>query len=205
MRPDGSGQRKFTNHPVVYHTEKQPTWSPDGSAIAFVADNRDLPWRNSEIYLVDADGSNVRRLTDFVGRDDWPSWSKAGQIAVARGLTDFRPEVFVMGANGGLGARKVTGRYLSFVRLTTSPTVPRAGRAFSVELVVRPGVDGYTDCECHAKLGGQVLFPTETRANGRLRCTWQLSGDATGSVLRGHLLAATGGSEVVRSFSARVK
>ena len=37
-----------------------PAWSPDGSQLAFVS-NRD---GNSEIYVVNADGSNVRRLTN---------------------------------------------------------------------------------------------------------------------------------------------
>jgi Tol biopolymer transport system component len=205
VRPDGSGQRKLTDHPVTFHTETRPAWSPDGSAIAFVAENRHPPVGNWEIYLVDADGTNVRRFTHYVGQDNWPAWSNAGQIAVARGLTGFRPEIFVMGADGGLGARKVTGKHLSFVRMTLSPAVPRAARPFAVELVVRPGIDGYTDVECHAKLGDQVLVdPLLARVKGRLRCVWELPAEATGRWLRGHVLAGTGGSEVVRSFAARV-
>ena len=47
-----------------------PSWSPDGSQIAFGSD-RD---GNSEIYVMDAEGRNTLRLTDNPGRDTAPAW-----------------------------------------------------------------------------------------------------------------------------------
>jgi len=38
-----------------------PVWSPDGQRIAFVSERDNS---SSEIYLMSADGSDVRRLTD---------------------------------------------------------------------------------------------------------------------------------------------
>jgi len=52
-----------------------PTYSPDGSRIAFVstADG------NTEIYLMNADGSGMVRLTRDPGEDVHPSWSPDGK------------------------------------------------------------------------------------------------------------------------------
>jgi TolB protein len=205
MRADGSGQHKLTDHPVSYHSEKRPAWSADGSTIAFVTDNRHPPVGNAEIYLVGADGRNTRRLTYYIGNDDWPSWSPDGQIAIARGLTLFRPEVHVLSARGGLGARKLTGKYLSFASMRMSPAIPRASRPFTVELVVRPAIDGFTDVECRATLGDQLLVDPVVTRRGSLRCAWNLPSYAKGRMLRGVVLASTGGSEVTRTFALRVR
>lgn len=51
-----------------------PAWSPDGRQIAFSSD-RD---GNREIYVMDADGANVRRLTDHPAWDGHPYWSPDG-------------------------------------------------------------------------------------------------------------------------------
>jgi Tol biopolymer transport system component len=55
-----------------------PSWSPDGQHIAFQFRGVSVP--NSKIYIVDADGSGPRRLTDSEdGQHELqPSWSPAG-------------------------------------------------------------------------------------------------------------------------------
>ncbi|MCY7418476.1 MAG: DPP IV N-terminal domain-containing protein, partial [Chloroflexi bacterium] len=67
----------------------QPTWSPDGRRIAFVSDRHpaaDLTWR-SDIYLIDAEGGQVTRVTG--GRGDrtfgQPTWSPDGSLIAAIG------------------------------------------------------------------------------------------------------------------------
>ena len=52
----------------------RPRYSPDGKRIAFTS-HRD---GNAELYLMDADGTNVRRLTDHAERDDYPTWNSDG-------------------------------------------------------------------------------------------------------------------------------
>ncbi|MBI4260474.1 MAG: PD40 domain-containing protein [Actinobacteria bacterium] len=54
--------------------EGSPAWSPDGTRIAFVGEIGDNP----DIWIMDADGSGVVRLTDDPGGDWHPAWSPDG-------------------------------------------------------------------------------------------------------------------------------
>ena len=69
MNADGSGQTPLTED---YDLTLGPTWSPDGTQIAFVAS---VEGGNLEIYVMNADGSNVVRLTDHPADDRHPHWS----------------------------------------------------------------------------------------------------------------------------------
>jgi TolB protein len=55
--------------------EESPAWSPDGKQIAFTS-TRD---GNQEIYVVDASGQNLRRITQDPGLDAHPTWTPDGQ------------------------------------------------------------------------------------------------------------------------------
>jgi len=60
-----------------------PDWSPDGSQIAFQSTGTG----NGDLYVMDADGSNVRQLTSTPEADQGPAWSPDGtQVAFVRGL-----------------------------------------------------------------------------------------------------------------------
>ena len=63
-----------------------PSWSPDGKQLVFTGYDGGL----SDLFLVNADGSNLRRLTNDKYADLMPVWSPDGQtIAFA---TDRGPE-----------------------------------------------------------------------------------------------------------------
>ena len=57
MDADGSNQQRLTDGGAQ---DWWPAWSPDNAQIAFMSD-RDGDW---EIYVMDADGGNLRQLTD---------------------------------------------------------------------------------------------------------------------------------------------
>jgi TolB protein len=90
----------------------EPDWSPDGRRLA-VASYRDRLGRtcfhecslNSEIYVVDADGGHLRRLTTNVANDASPTWSPDGRriafVSDRSGRNDHELELYVVDARGG--------------------------------------------------------------------------------------------------------
>lgn len=83
---------KITQITTGNYDEGQPSWSPDGSKIAFVSNRTADPDRNDndDIYIVDAKaGAQIQQLTTWKGRDSRPSWSKDGKyIAYLRSTSD---------------------------------------------------------------------------------------------------------------------
>ena len=78
-------------------------WSPDGSRIVFTSSRHG----NAELYVMNADGSNLRRLTNHPGADTTPTWSPTGaQIAFVSDRTGS-PQVYIMGADG-TGLTRIT-------------------------------------------------------------------------------------------------
>jgi len=116
MRPDGTGVRRLGEAAGEY-----PAWSPDGTRIAFAS------WggvfRNDpdfDISVIDADGSEEKRLTDSPGTDDWPTWSIDGAriaFASARAADGGQPgsnrHLYLMNAEG-TGQTRLSETYAEF-------------------------------------------------------------------------------------------
>jgi TolB protein len=81
-----------------------PAYSPDGTRIAFMS-TRD---GNAEIYLMNVDGSSVRRLTNHPAIDVTPTWSPSGlQIAFTSDRTGT-PQIYIVSADGLEAPKKIT-------------------------------------------------------------------------------------------------
>lgn len=96
---DGSGLTRLTNGNGI---EREATWSPDGSQIAFASD-RD---GNDEIYLLPVDegaaaaGGEPVRLTNHPEDDRRPTWSPDGACLAFESRRDGEWGLYVMGADG---------------------------------------------------------------------------------------------------------
>jgi len=80
MNADGSGKTMLLNSEFVQPGDgiHSPAWSPDGRRIAFVRSNFEEPW---QIYVMNADGSDPRRLLDgFIPSQAEPAWSPDGSL-----------------------------------------------------------------------------------------------------------------------------
>lgn len=76
---DGSNERRITNHPDA---DLAPTWSPSGNQIAFTSDRfsgRAVP----QLFIMDADGTNVQRLPLPESQADRATWAPAPYNEIA--------------------------------------------------------------------------------------------------------------------------
>ncbi len=110
-----TGKRRRLTHALGYDAEC--SWSPDGSKILFASNryaySQPLPEKLKQrferdpsllvdLYIMDADGSNVRRLTDALGYDGGPFFSADGKLICWRRFSEdgARAEIWVMNADG---------------------------------------------------------------------------------------------------------
>ena len=130
MNADGSNQMELTSSA---HAANYPAWSPDGSKIAFGRATHSWLWR--DIYLVNADGTDLRNLTpDRVGSErpiKGLTWSPDGtKIAFAGcrpGLNGMHVEIYVMDSDGWprtrLTHKSDAGLILSLIGKIVGPPV----------------------------------------------------------------------------------
>ena len=77
--------------------DSAPAWSPDGRQIAFES-NLD---GDCEIFVMNADGTNVRQLTHNTLWDEGPAWSPDGtKFAFSSGADDTHLDIFTMNLDG---------------------------------------------------------------------------------------------------------
>ncbi len=108
IRSDGTGLVSLT--PDSDANDALPDFSPDGRRIVF----RSRRGGNADIYLMNADGGDVRRLTHHEATDTMPAFSSGGDRIAFTSLRDGNFELYTVAIDDD-------GRAGPPQRLTTSP------------------------------------------------------------------------------------
>jgi hypothetical protein len=110
INADGSGQTRIADWPLPFNSfffqegGSGPTWSPDGTQIAYSYDNGQSPTqqprRVADIAVVNASGGAVKFLTEHPAADTFPSWSPDGARIAFTSNRDGRRAIYVMNSDG---------------------------------------------------------------------------------------------------------
>jgi TolB protein len=141
--------------------DEQPRWSPDGQRLAFISSRGG----SYNIYVMDADGRNVRRLTDHAGNDHDPTW-----------LPDGESMVFSSDRDRGRGRLDLYRLWLAdgrIERLTTfftgyafMPTVSPDGNWVGFIATTFPISDGWANQAHVLELATGQVWPFDATAYG---------------------------------------
>ncbi len=151
-----------------------PAWSPDGTKLAFMS-FRD---GNAEIYVMDTNGGNLRRLTRHPGIDSTPTWSPAGNSIAFTSDRSGSPQIYIVDADGLNQPRRITTQESWADRATWSPApfneiayAARSGPGFDIKIYdVAAGTtkqvtsgEGSNESPAFSPTGRHLAF-TSTRA-----------------------------------------
>lgn len=92
INADGSERKQLTNT-----NEWEPSWSPDGKHISYAS----LSGQNSEIYMMETDGSNQIQLTHSPAEDWQATWSPDSQRILFTSARDGDWEIYIMDVSDG--------------------------------------------------------------------------------------------------------
>ena len=109
-----------------------PVFSPDGTRLAFMS-TRD---GNSEIYIMNRDGSNIMRLTNNPAIDVTPTWSPTGAQIAFTSERRGQPQIFTVNIDG-TGLRQIS--FESYADRPTWSPAPHNEIAFAAR--TGPGFD----------------------------------------------------------------
>ena len=213
MRPDGTNVRRVTrNEPSgrVEADDDAPAWSPDGTRIAFLStrDHAGDSDEAREVYVVDADGTSERRLTENRVAEYGPAWSPDGERIAFLRRAPAGTAVYVVDADGAEETRVTEPQPSLDVSLDWSPDGERLVVTRLAEDAVRlssdlyavdaedgtetrltdvPGIDGDA---AWSPDGSKLAFVSDRDQNGR--CLFH---DCVGNAGEIYVMDADGGGE----------
>lgn len=108
VRPNGTDSRVIHLFDGAGGLFESPAWSPDGRRVAFIKRRYSAKVGDwvSNIYIVNRDGTGLRRLVSSRKDEFSLDWSSRGRIAFTRGEST-KAEIFTIGPNG-FGLRRLT-------------------------------------------------------------------------------------------------
>jgi Tol biopolymer transport system component len=111
--------------------DEEPQWSPDGTRLAFSSTRGGAG--NFDIYVMQADGAGVTRLTDHPAPDQDPAWASDGRSLFFTSERDGRGEIYRV----WLDTRKVD-RVTTGLSRAIMPAASRDGHymAYAAQLVM---------------------------------------------------------------------
>jgi TolB protein len=170
---------------------QSPAWSADGSKIAFSSSRSGDP----EIWVADAGGGNLHKITSFRGPDVSPTWNPRSnaQIAWVSGRTGL-PQIYTMNQDGS-NIQRLTdsgyaispswspnGQFLTFSwNRKYGPGAPGGQDIYFMDIASLRWVQltheaGSNDFPCWAPDGRHIVFE---RANGKHVDIWSMLADGT--------------------------
>jgi TolB protein len=113
------------------HHDQHPKWSPDGRRISFVSSRGG----SFDLWVMNADGTNVTRLTDHPANDYDPIWMPDGQSLIFSSERDSRSDLYRV----WLADRRVDRLTHHFVGRAIMPNVSPDGKsvAFAAQTLQR--------------------------------------------------------------------
>jgi TolB protein len=178
MSADGGSQERLTeakgdpSSPRGLFFQTEPAWSPDGSRIAFSSKREG----SFDVYVMEADGSETRRLTTTSADEGDPTWSPDGRrIVFARGTSG---DLYVVNADGTearplvVGAASDTqpawspdGRWIAFARRLSGTTIRELwlARADGSGLRRLTSLEAVSEAPTWSPDGGRIAFASNVR------------------------------------------